>query len=349
MLRRKDDKVVNPLLSQSIIGYTCNLSYFLTFLYMAIITTSSAAITSLAVVLAVGGTSALAETTEPGDFLYPVKIGFNENIRAGLSFSTVSNIKLETDLALRRLSEAKELAADDTLNIDTRVQLEESFVLHHENAMRISGQASHENANEKKSLVNIMSDYHANLTAEEQAMMELRPSDQEVKGQLSVMIAVVLSAKAEAKEKADSLYAEANGSMNDMENTAIDTETNAEAQAQADVDTANTVLQEMRADLDATIDLSAELRTQAEADLRSAEDAISKAAIEVRNKAYSEARSYASDAKDIMDSTKKRIEGSLDTSVKGEVKTEGSLESDVTDAAYDAKATGSVGTTGGAL
>ncbi|MBY0538720.1 hypothetical protein K2P47_04990 [Patescibacteria group bacterium] len=65
-----------------------------------------------------GGTSLAAQGSMPGDFLYPVKIGFNENIREALAVSVDSEAKLQANLLEERLEEAQKLQAEGRLTTE---------------------------------------------------------------------------------------------------------------------------------------------------------------------------------------------------------------------------------------
>jgi hypothetical protein len=63
-----------------------------------------------------GGTSLAASSSVPGDFLYPVKISFNENIRSAFAVSADSEADLQADLLEERIAEAQELQAEGRLS-----------------------------------------------------------------------------------------------------------------------------------------------------------------------------------------------------------------------------------------
>lgn len=191
---------------------------------MATFTTSSAIITSLAAFVVIGGsTAAIAETSEPGDLLYPVKTGVNEKLRSSLSLSAISDADLATELALQRLSEAQELALEGGLTAEARVETENSFSLHHNNAMSWSAEASAKGNSE--AAFGVMSDYHARLTAVLQSMKEsIDNTEEEARGQLSVMIALVRNANIEVQQQLDILYTD---TRNDGEDTRVNIEADA--------------------------------------------------------------------------------------------------------------------------
>src|SRR3989344_1739521 len=79
-----------------------------------------------------GGVSLAANNAIPGDFLYPVKVSINEEVRGTLSLSTEAKAKWEARLAERRLEESAELEVKGKLNAETQANLEERFQAHME-------------------------------------------------------------------------------------------------------------------------------------------------------------------------------------------------------------------------
>lgn len=92
----------------------------------------SASATALALSLA--GVSFAAESSLPGDTLYPVKVSVNEEVRTVLTTSEASKAKWETEKATRRLGETEALAKKGTLTEKTREELDKRFKAHAERA-----------------------------------------------------------------------------------------------------------------------------------------------------------------------------------------------------------------------
>ncbi len=65
-----------------------------------------------------GGTSLAAQGAVPGDFLYPIKIGVNENVRSAFAVGADSEAKLQTNLLAERVEEAETLQAEGRLSGD---------------------------------------------------------------------------------------------------------------------------------------------------------------------------------------------------------------------------------------
>lgn len=74
-----------------------------------------------------GGITVAAHDALPGDTLYPVKIGFNEEVRGLLAFTDTEEAAWNAERAERRLEEAEALAIANKLDNETRVHLEEKF------------------------------------------------------------------------------------------------------------------------------------------------------------------------------------------------------------------------------
>ena len=90
---------------------------------------------ALLILLLVGvGTASAAENALPDSPLYPIKIHLNEPLRRSLARSPEAKADVEVSLAVRRLDEAKALAAAGKLTPERQDRLEERFALQVENA-----------------------------------------------------------------------------------------------------------------------------------------------------------------------------------------------------------------------
>ena len=75
----------------------------------------------VAVVAALGGgASVAAERSDPGDLLYPVKVGVNERVVGGLNVGVESGAQYEARLIEKRLKEATRLSARGELTAEAR-------------------------------------------------------------------------------------------------------------------------------------------------------------------------------------------------------------------------------------
>lgn len=85
----------------------------------------------LALVLVVGvGSAYAAESTVPGDFLYGVKLGVNEPVRAALASGVEAKASWHAEAAERRMKEAEILSAAGTLTGEIKTQLESNIEEH---------------------------------------------------------------------------------------------------------------------------------------------------------------------------------------------------------------------------
>lgn len=87
---------------------------------------------ALILTLICGGTAYAAESSLPGDTLYPVKVSVNENVRTALALSSEDKAGWEARLTERRLEEAAKLAARGELKGDIEVRLAQKFEDHAE-------------------------------------------------------------------------------------------------------------------------------------------------------------------------------------------------------------------------
>jgi len=79
--------------------------------------------TFIAVLFLTGSTSALAEKTAPGDLLYSLKTGVNEQVLGLFATSPSARALFEISLAQRRLSEAEHIALSNNPQPEVRDQL----------------------------------------------------------------------------------------------------------------------------------------------------------------------------------------------------------------------------------
>src|SRR3989344_6955837 len=92
----------------------------------------SMAIILILTMLIGGGVAVGAEKSLPGDPLYSVKVGFNEEVRGWLSVSEEAKANWEVERAHRRLEEAEALASNGSLSLEARENIEVNFEAHAE-------------------------------------------------------------------------------------------------------------------------------------------------------------------------------------------------------------------------
>lgn len=88
-----------------------------------------------------GGTTYAAEGALPGDFLYPVKVEFNENVESAFAFTNSSEAKLQADLAKERLMEAEQLATKGELSAEVSSDIRARLSEHYTEATDLSNKA----------------------------------------------------------------------------------------------------------------------------------------------------------------------------------------------------------------
>ena len=74
-----------------------------------------------------GGASLVAEQSLPGDAMYTVKVGVNEEVRDWLTLSNKAQANWEVRKVERRLEEAEKISVEGQLNDETKVKIEERF------------------------------------------------------------------------------------------------------------------------------------------------------------------------------------------------------------------------------
>ena len=85
--------------------------------------------------IAIGTTVTFAaQSSIPGDFLYPFKVKLYEPIVSSLALTETSHASLESSEAINRLKEAEELAAEARLTKDEAAALRQNFSYHVQNA-----------------------------------------------------------------------------------------------------------------------------------------------------------------------------------------------------------------------
>lgn len=78
----------------------------------------------------------LAEKSVPGDMLYPIKVGFTEEVRGSLSFSSYEKVAWETELLERRIAEAQLLASEGKLTKEVEESVAVAVQQHSTNAQK---------------------------------------------------------------------------------------------------------------------------------------------------------------------------------------------------------------------
>jgi hypothetical protein len=125
--------------------------------------TAAAFSVSLAVLLSAASVSYAAEGALPGDLLYPVKVGVNEEVRATVAVSAQAKASWEAERAERRLAEAEQLATRGRLRAETRIAIEAQFRNHAERAQK--GIAELEDSSDIEAAANVNAHLEGSLRA----------------------------------------------------------------------------------------------------------------------------------------------------------------------------------------
>lgn len=132
------------------------------------------AIVLIVILLVSGGASFAAENALPGDVLYPIKVGINEEVVAALTLNSEAKAHWNVRVAERRLEEAETLAAKGGLSADARAKIEANFDKH---AERVSGRiAQFETEKNIKAAADIGSNFETSLRAHENILNKIAES-----------------------------------------------------------------------------------------------------------------------------------------------------------------------------
>ncbi|MBI2035862.1 MAG: hypothetical protein HYT12_04275 [Candidatus Liptonbacteria bacterium] len=145
----------------------------------------------IVLILFAGGTgvSIVADNSLPGDALYGVKVGVNENVRLALAISEESRGTLSGKLADRRLAEAEQLIAESRLNAELALKIKTNFKKHADKIVKISSDL--EAKNKLESVGEVNSEFEARLRAHERVLAEFRVTDPELQGEVSALLELV--------------------------------------------------------------------------------------------------------------------------------------------------------------
>ncbi len=152
------------------------------------------------------GVSVVADGSLPGDVLYSVKTGVNENVKLALTLGNESKGILRGELASERLREAEQLISESKLTAELAAEIKANFEKQALKITEISQKLVSKNKN--KSVTEINSNFEAKLRAHERILSQLQVSDPEVQGEISAFlelarnnISVANSASVEAESK----------------------------------------------------------------------------------------------------------------------------------------------------
>jgi hypothetical protein len=236
------------------------------------------------IVILGGGASIAAESTVPGEMLYPVKINVNENVRAWVSLSDESKARLDAWRAQRRLSEASELAVENKLDADTRAQIETRLESNVDAfTKRVEEMRADDEVNDA---AEVSSDFEATLRAKEAVLIQIARTNGHSNAEVQTLL--------------NSLHARVNtiASARTKAETEVSTgaSTDVEAAAEGKLKAAENKVSETKEFIArVTSSAGASVTAEAEAQLSLAENAVARGKTQLDADAYAQAFSSFSE------------------------------------------------------
>lgn len=260
-----------------------------------------------------GGTSFAAQQALPGDLLYPVKIGVNEEVRAALALSAEARARWEAERANRRLEEAEQLAVKNRLDIETEASVQESFERHADRAQELAASVKMKKRG-TGAAAKLNADFEMKLRGHGATLAAIA-------AQGNASGAAVLNLINLVKAKGD-VAAEARAEAE----AEVEAEADAEASLGADVKAAaegkrgaaRNKIAEVRAFMEKKTSVSAEARAKAEARLAEAERLEADGSAKIDAQAYAEASAAFKAAMDAAQEAKAFLNGGAEADVQVE-------------------------------
>lgn len=203
-----------------------NVFYNLTIENMKALILKPVASIVTALVLLTGGTVTASEFSLPGDALYIVKVGLNEEVKGWVYFSQSGKARYDLDLAEERLREAETLALRENLTPELLTEIEGRFAGHmseaHDHLATVRGD---ENGNVAQAAA-VSDEIETSLKAHEKLLVEISLKgkggvDRERLEELAEKIRAALDERAdvrvELKVKADEKVRDESGFENAAE------------------------------------------------------------------------------------------------------------------------------------
>jgi hypothetical protein len=119
-----------------------------------------------------GGISYAAEGALPGDILYPIKVGVNEQVRSALAVTPEDKASVAADRAVARLDEASALATEGKLTPAAEASLTSAF------AAQADAATQHMDALKDKdssAAITVASDFESELAAHVEMLDDINP------------------------------------------------------------------------------------------------------------------------------------------------------------------------------
>ncbi|MBI2013320.1 MAG: hypothetical protein HYS87_00570 [Candidatus Colwellbacteria bacterium] len=262
-----------------------------------------------------GGVSFAAENSLPGDALYPIKVGVNEQVRGALAFGAKAKAKLDTQLAARRLEEAEQLSAKTRMDADVRERIEANFKAH---AERVEARiAEFEEKDDFTSAADIASRFEASLRAHEQILERLQASvDESIKFHVNTLKGSVEARGKTAAEKRTKLESDVVKKGADED---VKVKAKIEVEARGGINAAKNVIASVKSQLERKQDsLDVEAIADAEARVSTAESLVVQAEAKLEAEAKAEAFNLANQAIRVANEARALINASIkiDTRVR---------------------------------
>lgn len=152
-------------------------SFFMAFAHLS--RTGMVAAVLVVALLLQGGISYAAAYALPGDFLYPVKVKVNEEVRVLLAVTPEAKVTLATELAERRLEEAEQLATEGRLDADAQAVIATNFERH---AETVRDHVEHFESEDKVELaMEVSSNFETSVRVHETILAKIAEDKTEVK------------------------------------------------------------------------------------------------------------------------------------------------------------------------
>ena len=247
----------------------------------------------IALMLTAGGTSFAAQDAVPGELLYPVKIGVNENIRSAVAFDADAKAKLQAALLAERLEEAQTLAQEGKLEGNLAVEVRKNIQTQFDRTYLASVEADTEVGAEVRTQV-------AQSLSTFQSSMEsgmLAQADSEISAEYAADAALNLStldSSLAMENSADIMSDDAGVAM------MMTTKLAGEIDPAVIVENADARLKALQKTISQTAELGAEVRAEFEAQLDDAAEFMITAQAELAADAEAEAEEAAQKANEVL-------------------------------------------------
>ncbi len=230
------------------------------------------------VLLFSGGTSFAAESSIPGDSLYPVKIYVNEKVRSFLAVDSESQAKVDTLIAERRLDEAEKLAASAKLDAEARAKLEANF---EKFADRVQARIEELEEKNPEKAAELSAQFETVLKAHAQILENI---DASVDGKVQPEVRILIKELNDREKKSSETRVE-----NELK-IGADVEVSAQAAAEGRLKAVENKIKEVRNFIDDhAADVSADVKARAEARLNDAANLVVEGKAKLEAKMYKEA------------------------------------------------------------